>query len=201
MRQNYSDTSFRGIKHKVPARNEPRLLVRVNVIPQNGCDIGGQHVKQGEHDVIIYSTDLPEVMALVRTDKAKADFARAKQVFANKIAALVRGLGDSVHDNQERERRLAEFGESPYSILAEDPAYTGGFGKLESCVTLEDVPAPPTLENIQTRQFGDLTEAIREALGGQRLPSKDDIAEFIRLEIEKGVAAALEAATKPFSKK
>ena len=160
------DTSHNGIKHLVPARNESRLLVRVEVIPSNGCDVGGQHVKRGTHDVIIYTSELAEVQSLVRTEQAKADFDRALKVFARKLEDLCRGLGNSTEHQIERQRRIDEFHESPYSIMAEDPAYRGGFGKLLSCTVLEEVPAPPTVENLQATQFGKLGEVLAAAVGG-----------------------------------
>lgn len=188
MRAQYMDTSWKGIKHLVPARNEGRLLVRVEVIPQNGCDIGSQHVKQGTHDVVIYASELDEVKRLVRTDAAKADFDRALRVFARKLEDLCRGLGDSVEHKLERQRRIAEFGESPYSIMAEDPAYRGGFGKLMNLTVIEEVPPPPTVENLQATQFGKLGDVIAAAVGGGALPSPEQIEARIESEVTRRLA-------------
>lgn len=190
------DTSFRGIKHRVPPRNESRLLVRVNVIPQNGCDIGSQHVKHGEHDVIVYASELTDVMALVRTEKAKADFARAEQVFANQIADLVRNIPAGPEGDESRRHAMERYGESPYSIMAQDPSYRGGFGKLMSCVVIEEVAAPPTVENLQATQFGELGRVLSEALSS-RGPTAAQITSMIEAEVTRRMADAEERLTRP----
>ena len=177
------DTSFRGIKHRVAPRNEARKLIRVEVIPQNGCDIGNQHVLRGTHDVIVYVSQLDEVRRLVRTDKARADFKRAQEVYANQVATLLRGIQDGPEGDEIRARKLAEYGGSPFEIMAQDPAYVGGFGKLESMIEIEDVPAPPTVENLQASQFGALGDVIARAIGGG--PTQEQIAAFIDAEVER----------------
>jgi hypothetical protein len=180
------DTSHKGIPHRVPARNESRLLIRVEVIPQNGCDIGGQHVKQGTHDVIIYAGQLAETKALVRTEQAKADWARALRAYANHIAELVKGK-----DEAQRARLLAEDWQSPQAMMAVDPAYKGGFGKLESCEVIEEVSAPPTLENLQASGNAVLAEAITKAVsaGHGAIPTPEQIDERIKSGIAAGLAA------------
>ena len=182
------DTSWKGTLHKVPARNEARLLVEVEVIPQNGCDIGGQHVKQGTHRVVIYASELPDAKAYVRTEKAKADFARAEQIFANQLANLVKGLGETSYDKAERERRVAEYGESPYSIMAQDPAYTGGFGKLMRLEVIEEVPPPPTMETLQANQFDRLSSVLAGALGGGAGPTPEQIDARVNALVEARLA-------------
>lgn len=179
------DTSHKGIPHRVRARNESRLLIRVDVIPMNDVNIGDQPVKHGVHDVIIYASELADVMALVRTEQAKADWARALRAYANHIAELVKGK-----DEDQRKRLLAEDGESPHAMMAADTAYKGGFGKLDSCVVLEEVAAPPTLENVQMTSNASLADAIRIAVSAAgHGPTPEQIDARIKAGIADGLAA------------
>ena len=181
------DSSWKGVKHDLRGgrtRNEQRVLIAVDVIPQNGCNIGDQHIPQGKHQVLVYGSELAAVRSLVRTDKARADLARAMETWQHQFDDHMKGADDE----REKKRRAETFGVSPYEILAFDPSYRGGLGPLESLTVVEDVPAPPTLENLQASQFDRLGEKIAQAIGfaASRGPTSDAA---IEAEVERRIAA------------
>jgi hypothetical protein len=185
------DRSWKGTKHLVPPRNEGRLLLRVDVIPQNGMDVGGQYVPHGTHNVVIYRDQLDEVRALVQTEDAKRAFQMASETYAAQLAELIKDIPLGVEGDRAREFKISRHPESIYSILAVDPRYKGGLGPLMSLEVIEDVPAPPTIENLQANGNATLAEAITRAVaagaGGAPTPEQIDA------RIQAGIAAGLAA--------
>jgi hypothetical protein len=203
--KNFTDTSYKGIKHNQPARNEGRYLIEVEHVCEYGMDIGSQYVsgEKGPHKVIVYAGDLPAIEKLVRTEEEKAALAYAWSVYENQVAeirAKYAAPGEPL-DVRAAERFDVEVKNLPdnvYSILAVNPKFKAGIGPIVSFKVLEEVPPPPTMENIQATSNATLAEAIREAVAGAHGgPSKSDIDAYIKSKIDEGVAAALEQMTKP----
>lgn len=66
-------------------RNEPRRLIRVNVEPGNGCDVGGVHAPHGESFLLVYESDLPAVKAEVQGEETARAMASAREMFARDL--------------------------------------------------------------------------------------------------------------------
>ncbi len=198
------DTAWKGVPHRVPAQNQSRLLIEVEVDSCNGLSVAEQYVPgtPGPHQVVIYAGQLAEVKALVRTEEERVALANAKQAYENQIAEIKARLTDSdgTVNPEKFDYEVKNHPDNIYSILSVNPKFKAGLGPITALRVVEEVPAPPTIENLQAAGNASLADAIREAVAsasGQRVPSKDELSEYIRAEVEKGVALALESMTKP----
>lgn len=86
-------------------RNEPRRLIRVNVEPGNGIDVGGVHAPHGVSFVVVYESDLPAIKAEVQNEETARAMAQAREMFA-------RDLKDHRKRCKDDETALATIGSS-----------------------------------------------------------------------------------------
>ncbi len=200
------DTSWKGVKMRAAARNESRLFIEVEHESGNGLQVGDEYLQPGPgpHRAVIYVGDLPAIQALVRSEEQKAALAWAKSTYDAQVAEIRAKYAKpdealDVRSEQRMAHDLMQMPDNIYSILSVNPKFKAGLGPILSLKVIEDVPPPPTVENIAAQSNAQLAEAIREAVHGtaSRVPSKDELAEFIRSEIEKGIASYIDSTTKP----
>jgi hypothetical protein len=141
------------VVHRAPARNEARVVLEVDVMPSNGTDVCGQHVKCGVNKVAVYASELPMVRALVQTEADRAAFAAAEQMYENEIASRTRGM-DAAQAKVVRERENL----SPWQYFAK--LKPGGMPPLRSMRVLQEVGAPDLPEVRQEKSDARLTEAV-----------------------------------------
>lgn len=158
-------------KHKVPARDERRALVRVTVAPSNGCAIGGQHVPAGTHEIVIYRSELDEV----RADTASADqlawwkscedqYRSMLAVHCARETGIKPGQAMTEKDRAAWERAEESYGETtPSRLFAQRyPLGMPPIAKLE--VLEDDVPAPETDTTRERDRFESLVERFTDAM-------------------------------------
>lgn len=171
-----------GLKRD-PVRREPLVRIRVKVkpictnIPRaqiNGVD--SNTVKHGTHEVLIYTSDLKRVQALVETDLV--GLARAHETFRRKQLAFMQGhFRGEVPDESLWDSKLYNGSESFASLAykytesnpeAEFREMTGrGILPLEFCEVLEELPAPVTLEEAaNAASIETMAAAIAKANSG-----------------------------------
>jgi len=169
--------SYKGIDHKVPARNEARVLVEIDVEPQNGTVVCGQHVKHGKHKIIVYRSQLDELTSRVRTPEHEAALKAAHRAFDTKLDEHLRpSFGRTWRAAQDEDTKraiqqaIARFGET--SVWAEfSRFYREGMPPLKSAEVLEDVPAPDTAEARADRSESNMERmlaALVEAVAGKQ---------------------------------
>jgi hypothetical protein len=174
-----------AIEHRVPARDEGRVLLEVDVIPSNGVSVAGQYVAPGTHRVIVYATEVPAVEAMVRTPEEETEWNRS---VAKHEAAMERTLVEaklSIKDVAKdpdlasaRRKAIASYGAtSSEAILAQ--TFRTGIGVLRSCKVLDaDVPPPETDVVRERKRSEEMAEmmAMREtALVGNPVQAADKL--------------------------
>lgn len=158
---------WQSIPHKVPPRNEKRVLVEVDVDPVNGASEFCQIIPQGKHVVLLYESELAQLEKLTQDDEEKRDWATAVKQYESALARHLEPIKD------ERARKLAEesFGFSPsyyFSVMR-----PGGKRPFRSFRVLErNIPAPETPSNLQDTQFERLTEVLAKLVGAAQQPAK-----------------------------
>lgn len=162
------DTGIEGIKHKVPVKREGRLLIEVDVTPTNGTVIAGQHVPQGTHQMLIYKSELPDVIAnKVAQPEHLAGWASAEKVFAriekDYLDRTCGKLTDLNKHNDEfmayRKAEAAKFGET--SVAREFcKMFPRGMPPVKSLTVIKDVDAPTTIENQTDQKIEKLLTGI-----------------------------------------
>lgn len=143
------------VVHRAPPRNEARVVLEVDVMPSNGTDVCGQHVKCGVHKVAVYASELPMVRALVQTEADHAALAAAERMYENEIATRARANGlDEAQTKVLRERENL----SPWQYFAK--LKPEGMPPLRSMRVLQEVGAPDLPEVRQEKSDARLTEAV-----------------------------------------
>lgn len=163
-------TTIGDVVHRAPARNEARVVLEVDVMPSNGTDICGQHVKTGVHKVAVYESELPQVQALVQTEADRVALAAAEQMYENEIQTRARANGldaEQVRVLRERENL------SPWQFFAK--LKPTGMPPLRSMRVVERVGAPDIPQVRQEKADQRLTEAVAllaKILDQQNAPAK-----------------------------
>lgn len=159
--------NWQTIPHKVPPRNEKRVLVEVDVEPANGTSEFCQHIPQGKSVVMLYESELKQLSKLTQDDEERALWSAAVTQYK---AALQRHLA-SVKSERARELAEKEFGLSPSYFFA--ISRPGGLRPFRSFRVLErDIPAPETPANVQSSQLDRLAEALAKLIGAAQQPAK-----------------------------
>jgi len=166
----------RVYSHKVQARDEGRKLIKVEVYSANGVALGGQHVRQGTGEVVVFDSEMPEVLAQVASEEHKRDWKEAERVY---MSTLARYLDNAVgkppsHDRAQwpqdytakRERAEKMFGATTPS-LEFCRRHPHGRPPLASCEVLEDLPAPITDANRDATRLEGLISRLVEGLGAR----------------------------------
>lgn len=155
-------------KHSVPTRDEARVLIEVEVTPTNGIVIGGQHVRQGTHRLVVYETDLPDIEARVATDEHKRAWSEAIKTFNR---ALDRFVVSSVgkDDGSEayrlrKEQAIKMFGDTTVS-LEFSRNFPGGMPPIARLTKVEQLKAPETETNRDATRLEGLVTKLAETLG------------------------------------
>ena len=169
-----SDSSWDGVQHvhgRMPARNEKRFMLKVEVIPQNGIQIGYQWVPTGgPHNVIVYRSQLDDVKKYMRTPDEDAAEKASVDLYEEQLADFLRKHPPDPRLTKEEARRLAEANpsfegrEGPYAMLYKHPKYRAGIGTVRVLEVVEELPEPPTEQNIRDNQMDRLANVFVEAL-------------------------------------
>ncbi len=162
-------------------RDEDRVLVRVDVIPQNGAAIGCRHVPQGVTFCDLYKKELDEARALVVPEKHWREAEAAYETYLRKLT-------EWVESGPRNETGLPENDPAAYHRSPQMEAHEMGFawalgkigfGKLRSLEVICDVPRIETPE-------GKVREE-REAATSDTVRAIHELAKAL----PEGVAAAL----------
>lgn len=155
-------------QHLVPTRDERRALIEVEVIPTNGISLGGQHVRQGTHRVVVYETELPAIEARVASDEHKRAWAEAVKTYNR---ALERFVVNSVgkDDGSEayrlrKEQASKRFGDTTVA-LEFSRAYPGGMPPIARLSKIEALDAPETETNRDSKRLEGLVTKLVDTLG------------------------------------
>ena len=171
---NWVNVDGAPLKHRVPARDEKRMVVEVDVVPTNGCLVAKQHVKQGTSRVVIYESELTGVENMVLSDEHKRAWERSERTYLSQLEAHIQNTIGKPSDHRaetyraERERVIEAYGESTPSKLFEQE-YPKLNRPLRSMNVVKlDVAAPETPETRQRNQteaaMKDLASAILSAV-------------------------------------
>jgi len=170
LRVKCADGSF--YDHRAHEKDEKRVLIEVDVHPTNGCVIGGQHVKQGVHRVVIYQSELDQVMGRVATPEQIREWKVAEDIYrANLAAYLDREAGKD--DGTEKRRALREaaaqrYGESTTSLEFQrrDPAKNRrGRPPITRLDIIDaDVDAPETEANREAKRLSMLITSLADMM-------------------------------------
>lgn len=155
-----ADNSYKGVKHDVPARNEARVLLEVDVIP-NGTTLADQRIGRGVQKMICYASELPAIEARVVKPEALAAIDFARDAYEAELAEL---LAACTTDDQRAHVRKTHPGSPQAKLEGLNPKWRGGVGSLRSVKVLEQVPPPATMETLQANQFQNLANTIADAI-------------------------------------
>lgn len=155
-------------KHPVPPRDEKRVLIEVEVTPTNGIVIGGQHVRQGTHRLVVFKTDLPDIAARVATDDHKRAWAAAVSTYETALKRYVTtsiGKDDGSEAYRLRKEQAAKmFGETTIS-LEFCRNYPEGMPPIARLTEVEQLEAPETETNRDATRLENLVTKLAETLG------------------------------------
>lgn len=158
---------WKQIEHKVTIRNEPRLMVEVDVEPVDGCVTCEQNLKHGKQVILIYESELPKLESRTQTEQQKADWEAAKRQYESAFAQRVARIKDPAVIELERQR----FGQSPSSFF--EVTNPGGKPPIRSFKILSrDIPPPETPANLQANQMQYLADAFVRALSAAQQPAQ-----------------------------
>lgn len=162
-------TSRGVLSHKVEARDEPRKLIEIDVFPSNGMAIGGQHVHQGVHNVVIYASELEAIQKRVCSAEQVADWKDAERTYASALSRYLEnacGKAPSANTDawpvkyrESRERATQMFGDTTVS-LEFSRRHPLGRPPITKLSVIEDLPAPLTSENRERSRFENLIERL-----------------------------------------
>lgn len=153
---------WKTIEHKVTVRNEPRLLVEVDVEPACGVGICEQFVQHGKQVILIYKSELEKLKARTQTEEHRRDWETAVKVYERNLEQQV----GKIRDPQARALAVQRFGPSPSSYYQEMHPGSTGLPPIRSFKILkDDVPPPETPANLQSNQMGELVKALSQLLG------------------------------------
>lgn len=165
-------------EHRVEPREESRVLIEVDVNPSNGVSIGGQHVRQGVHRVVVYESELGAIESMVASDREKADWAAAESAYQAGIDAYIKTSVGSPTDprnasrpeeyRRAREIAVTRYGETNVALeyLRRAPELNkNGRPPLNYCKTVELLSAPETEANRETRRLEGLIGRLVDQLG------------------------------------
>ena len=160
--------------HQVPARDEARLLIEVDVFPINGVSIGGQLAKHGKSRLVIYASELPEVEKRVATKAQIADWEDAVRVYEAALESYVDGaigkrhspkwLNDPTGYENARKLAVGKYGDTTPS-LEFARRHKGGRPPITSLSIIEELPAPTTQDNREAQRFEALISRFVDTLG------------------------------------
>lgn len=173
------DNTHDGIKHRVPARDEERVVIEFEVASSNGCEVAQQHFPAGKHRALIYRSELAEVEAQVAT---KEQLAAWDVAVANHEAMLTTWLTSDVGFTKadlvdpakvaDVAKARGRYDKSSPSQLFCQGMYRRGLPPLRNLSLVKDAPAP---ETEQTRMRGqseglikDLVSALREVVATEK---------------------------------
>lgn len=105
---------WKAVEHDVPKRAERRVLARVTVASANGATVGGQRIPRGTSHVLVYASEVPEILKRVATAEQLAMLDVATKSWEHKrekAVAPLRRKGDA----KAIADFLARYPESPES--------------------------------------------------------------------------------------
>lgn len=155
------DNIHDGIKHRVPARDEPRKVIEFTVASSNGVEVGGQHFPAGKHVAMVYETEVPEVERMVASASQLAAWQHAESVYEAEVQRWLvdaggftkADLADPSRAGDVKKARERYGGPSPAAIYSVGPNRLG-LPPLRDFKVLRDAPAPDT-EITKLRAHGD----------------------------------------------
>jgi hypothetical protein len=156
-------------EHRVPARDEQRVLVEVEVFPTNGISLGGQHVKQGKHRVVLYKSELEDLKARTASPQQIRDWDDAVASYeAQRERWVIGAVGKNDGSEQyriKRERALAQYGETTPSLEFARKHPLGRPPVTAWSVVRETVDAPDTDTNRESKRLEHLISQLVDGLG------------------------------------
>lgn len=149
-------------------RNEPRVVVCVDVEPQR-TSVLGRSMPHGVGFVLVYESDLPKVRAMVQTPEQNTKLAQAREEWDYEFEKhLASCEGD-------REKALATIGISVEAIYCAKRGCERGRAPLKSMVVGPKAPPPAntaaTMENqaeILTRSFMAALDAMTRSAAAKK---------------------------------
>lgn len=161
--------------HQVPARDESRVLIEVDVFPTNGMSIGGQHVKQGVHRVVVYESELDELSKRVATKRQVEEWDDAVRTYEAALEAYVAGsigkrnspkwANDPSGYENARKLAVGKFGDTTPSLeFARRPGNAGGRPPITRLDVIEELPAPTTQDNREAQRFEGLIARLVDSM-------------------------------------
>lgn len=155
-------------QHRVPARDERRVLIEVEVTPTNGISIAGQHVRQGVSRVVVYESELPDIEARVASDEHKRAWADAVKTYQRQLDRFILntvGKDDGTEGwKLRREQAIKTFGETTVS-LEYSRNFPGGLPPIARLTKVEQLKAPETETNRDATRLEGLVTKLVETLG------------------------------------
>jgi hypothetical protein len=156
-------------EHRVRPRDEKRVLVEVDVFPSNGTGIGGQHVKQGKHRVVLYQSDLEDLEAATASPQQIRDWDDAVASYeAQRERWVVGAVGKNDGSEQyriKRERALAQYGDTTPSLEFCRKHPLGRPPVTSWRVLAENLDAPDTDSNRESKRLEHLIGQLVDGLG------------------------------------
>lgn len=156
-------------EHRVPARDEKRVLVEVEVFPTNGISLGGQHIKHGKSRVVLYQSELDELKSRTATAQQLREWDEAVASYeAQRERWVIGAVGKNDGSEQyriKRERALAQYGDTTPS-LEFCRKYPLGRPPVTSWKLVQDsVDAPDTDTNRESKRLELLIGQLVDGLG------------------------------------
>jgi hypothetical protein len=142
-------------EHRVRPRDEKRVLVEVDVFPSNGTGIGGQHVKQGKHRVVLYQSDLEDLEAATASPQQIRDWDDAVASYEAQPEQY----------RIKRERALAQYGDTTPSLEFCRKHPLGRPPVTSWRVLAENLDAPDTDSNRESKRLEHLIGQLVDGLG------------------------------------
>ncbi len=155
-------------QHRVPTRDERRVLIEVEVTPTNGISIAGQHAKHGVSRLVVYASELPSIEERVASAEHKRAWENAVSTFE---AQRERWLTNTIGRREEtesyrlkRENAMKIYGETSPSIEF-CRVYPGGLPPIASLKRIQELSAPETETNRDAKRLEGLITQLVDGLG------------------------------------
>lgn len=157
---------WKSVPHKVPARPEERVLLRVEMAGRGGL-VAQQRVPAGTHHVICYRSELAEVQRQCATEEQLRLYAVAREAHERKLEQHLAGLRKKGADAEAIKRATREYPGSPeseYHFLRGEASGDRGVPTLRKVTVVCDVP-PPDMPVTRAMAAQDQIAQVVQALG------------------------------------
>lgn len=149
-------TDWRTVEHGVRPRTAPRALIAVDVVSDNGTNVGDQHVARGAHAVLVYQDQLKAIASRVQTEEHQRVYNDAKVAFENELKEELK---------RDPEGARAKTSLSPEVFFAQ--RFPRGMPPIKAMKVLDpDVPPPDSPQARQEAEHATMASLVEQLTKG-----------------------------------